>query len=225
MTEPPNPYENPQLTGHMDWNSPNLYSEREVPTERVAPRPLISWGIAMATIVALKTNIENDRNFIGINAINVGIEDGDIMASLPAVVVSISNIKTMRFGFNAIDETDPRKMVLRSTGEVKLEVIARNVTSMWTLRDYITQLYLMHELQEEPFFFPGMGRSYVGMNYRPGVMQWSSASKQENYEAGRDQDHIVSSTDIPFEAEHKFEYDLKRITDLDIEAIPTSFIV
>lgn len=223
----PNPFgdnfEDKSPFGGSDFNAPNPYSELEVPNERVAPRPLISWGIVMATIVALVNNVKTDRNFIGIDSINIGIDDGDIMSSLPGVIIDLKSIKTMRFGFNSIDFTDPRNMVLRSTGELKLDIIARTVTEMWTLRDYITQLYLMHELQEEPFFFPGMGRSYIGLNYQPGTMSWTSPSKQENHEAGRDEDHIVSTTNIGFEANHKFEYDLKRITDIDINAIPTSF--
>lgn len=207
----------------MDFNPPNPYSEKEVPSERNAPRPLISWGITMATLVAIKRNIETDRDFIKIDSINIGISDGDIMDSLPAILVEISSIETMRFGFNAIDEVEPRQLVLRSHGEIKIDIIARQVTEMWTLRDYITQLYLMHELQEEPMFFPGQGRSYINLGFKPGKLKWSSASGQENLEAGRDREHIVSSTTIEFEADHAFEYDLKRVTELDINAIPTSF--
>lgn len=209
----------------MDINPPNPYATDNDDLRGLdrMPRPLISWGISMATLSSLKKNIEADRNFLAVDKINIGIADADVISALPAIILDIRNIKNMRSGFTSNDLTDPREMVLFSTGSIDIQIIARRLPEMWTLRDYITQLFLMYELYEEPFFLPGEQRSYVGLSYKPGAIEWSPPSEEENYEAGRDEAHVVSKTTIEFHATHRLAYDLVRMTGIDIEAIPLSY--
>lgn len=204
--------------------------EREIPPAQQLPRPVILWGIIAATTASFKDSFEDAKHLIGLDYIKITPAFSMGQEELPALQVGVSNLEVEASGlypthiYNDHYDRDGEEIVLRSSGKINLDIYTSSPTRTITLQDFITQIYLLNVLFGDAFYYPGSSREYVNMVYEPGHISWGQITK-ENLPYNETAAYWRVTGSFEFRAEHHAFYGLKRVTGVDIHAIPLEHIV
>lgn len=191
---------------------------------QVTPNPLVSWGITIAALGSLQDNLKEGKPQYGFGKMHVGVNFPYTEQTFPAIVMGINSLEVMHAGFYSAELTEPRNEVLKSSGEIGIDVYARNSSQLMTIVDYITGCYLLNMFDRNQMFYPGLDRSWIGMLYGGGAINWSPFALKSHDYTGKTYERLFeTSTSIKFAAEHHVSVDLARITGVDIEAVPLNF--
>jgi hypothetical protein len=197
----------------------------EIP-HSIVPNPLVSWGIIISTLGAFEDQLKEAKPTLGLRKAHVGVNFPYEEQVFPAVVVGLNGLEVRNMGFYSAELTEPRNQLMKSTGEISIQCYTPNHNTLMTMVDFITQCVLFNLYDKKKMFYPGADRSWIGIGYAGGVVNWSPFQLQTQDWTNESYERLfTSSTSLKFTAEHTLSTELARVSAIDIEAIPLNRIV
>lgn len=192
----------------------------------ITPNPLVSWGITIAALGSLQDNLKKGKPQYGFGKMHVGVNFPYTEQTFPAIVMGINSLQVSNSGFYSAERTEPRNELLISSGEIGIDIYAKNGSQLMTIVDYITGCYLLNMFDKNQMFYPGQDRSWIAMAYGGGTINWSPfVLKNQDWTDKSYEQLFQTKTNIKFKAEHHISVDLARISAVDIETVPLNFQV
>ncbi len=170
-----------------------------------AHKPFITWGIMVAAISGMEDHFRRNMGNLGLSDLNISVNFPYKEQIYPNIILSFNSIEISQSGLFSGEMTDPVSSLLKSSGEIGVQIWSESHNQLMSLVDFVTQGYLMTLFEKTALFHPELDKSYVNMMYGGGKLSWSSFSLAETPDSSESQNRAFStSTSFPLIAEHHF---------------------
>jgi hypothetical protein len=212
----------------------------DISADSFSVNPMVTWGVHLATVNAIRKNYEDARADLGLEGLFVGIRKNVKTFHMPAIIVKATPMVIERSGLSnewvepltpeeiaalppekrgtAFEWSGKHEETLRCKGIIKLELHAKSLLQLWTLQDFLIQQYHFREIYGDSFFDMTGRQDYVRIGLGPGELIFTEEhAEQPAYTAEAAHEALSSNASFAFMSEHVIKHEVGRVTGVVIE--------